>query len=189
MLGNRAFQIDFTPKSEETLVQELRSGDLSSFEALFHQYKGRIYSLCYRLVNDAGEAEDLTQEVFLQLFRKIHTFRGESAFATWFHRLAVNTALMHLRKKPDFHVEWTDQEIPDSAARRTAPPGAHGNLDRIHLERAIAGLPSGYRTIFVLHDVEGYDHQEIAEFLGCSPGTSKSQLHKARMRLRETLRR
>lgn len=181
-------QTDTINTGEGTLAENLKDVGLAAFESIFHKYKGRIYSLCYRLVNDLSEAEDLTQEVFLQLFRKMHTFRGESSFSTWFHRLAVNTVLMHLRKKKDIRQDALSEEDPALPANR-AQPESNLNLDKIGLERAIAELPQGYRTILVLHDIEGYDHQEVAELLGCSLGTSKSQLHKARMRLREILRR
>lgn len=174
-------------EGEKALVDSVRNGDRTAFETLFHQYKGRVYSLCLRLVGDAGEAEDLTQKVFFQLFRKVHTFRGESAFGTWLHRMAANTALMYLRRKTGPHKELPAEGLPVESPSQEKG-GAARNLDRIHLDRAIAALPPGYRSIFVLHDVEGYDHQEIAEFLGCTPGTSKSQLHKARLKLRELLR-
>jgi RNA polymerase sigma-70 factor (ECF subfamily) len=146
-----------------------------------------------RIVGNTAEAEDLTQEAFLLLLRKIHTFRGESAFSTWLHRLAVNLVLMRLRKKspPIVSIEAT----PDSNDETVAPSidlGApdlllEGSIDRINLARCIAQLPVGYRTIFVLHDIQGYEHREIAEILGRSVGDSKSQLHKARTRLREHL--
>jgi len=145
------------------------------------------------MVGNTTEAEDLTQETFLLLFRKIHTFRGESAFSTWLHRLTVNLVLMHLRKKspPIVSIEVT----PDSNDETVSPSidvGApdlllEGSIDRINLARCIAQLPVGYRTIFALHDIQGYQHKEIAEILGRSVGASKSQLHKARARMRELL--
>jgi RNA polymerase sigma-70 factor (ECF subfamily) len=139
------------------------------------------------------EAEDLTQEVFLLLLRKLHTFRGDSAFSTWLHRLTVNLVLMHLRRKSLPVVSIEAHSNPDHNAD---PPsidiGApdlllEGSIDRINLERCIEQLPAGYRTMFVLHDIEGYEHNEIAEILGRSIGASKSQLHKARLRLRKLL--
>lgn len=142
------------------------------------------------MTSSTAEAEDLSQEAFMQLYRKISTFRGESAFTTWLHRLTVNVVLMHLRKKvPD----QLSIDEPIEGAEETAPPRdledrdlrLAGSVDRVNLERAIANLPAGYRTIFILHDIEGYEHNEIAKILGCSIGNSKSQLHKARMRLRE----
>jgi len=145
------------------------------------------------MVGNTAEAEDLTQEAFLLLFRKIHTFRSESAFSTWLHRLAVNIVLMHLRKKslPAVSIEATtdpDDETGSPSIDIGAPDLLlGGSIDRINLERCIAQLPAGYRTIFVLHDIQGYQHNEIAEIVGRSVGDSKSQLHKARMRLRELL--
>jgi RNA polymerase sigma-70 factor (ECF subfamily) len=139
------------------------------------------------------EAEDLTQEVFLLLLRKIHTFRGDSAFSTWLHRLTVNLVLMHLRRKSLPVVSIDTNPDPDQKADPPAIDiGApdlllEGSLDRINLERCIEQLPVGYRTMFVLHDIEGYEHSEIAEILGRSIGVSKSQLHKARLRLRKLL--
>jgi len=141
---------------------------------------------------NAAQAEDLTQEAFLQLFRKIATFRGESAFSTWLHRMAVNVVLMHLRKKglPVVSLEEnqeTDEEAPKKELGAVDSTLA-GAIDRLQLSRAIDRLSPGYRRIFVLHDVEGYEHNEIADMVGCSIGNSKSQLHKARLKLRELLR-
>ncbi|MFQ5724397.1 MAG: RNA polymerase sigma factor [Terriglobia bacterium] len=174
-------------------MRRAQQGDAEAFERLYHLHKGRVYSVCLRMVGNPAEAEDLTQEAFLQLFRKIHTFRGESAFSTWLHRLAVNVVLMQLRRKVlpqvplDEPVEVDDagpgplRELGEVDARLA------GSLDRLTLEDAVAQLPPGYRIVFVLHDVEGYEHNEIAEMLGCSIGNSKSQLHKARLRLRELI--
>lgn len=135
------------------------------------------------------EAEDLTQEVFIQLFRKVGSFRGESAFTTWLHRLTVNQVLMHLRKRRGKAELTTDDgEMPEQVVAGTENPGAMPAIDRIALDKTVAQLPPGYRTVFVLHDVEGFDHNQIAGMLGCSVGTSKSQLHKARMKLRSLLR-
>ena len=142
---------------------------------------------------NTAEAEDLAQEAFLQLYRKIGTFRGESAFSTWLHRLSVNVVLMHLRTKslPVVSLEETTQAGEDDTPKKDF--GADdlalaGSIDRLHLRRAIESLPPGYRMIFVLHDVEGYEHNEIATIVGCSIGNSKSQLHKARMKLRDLLK-
>jgi RNA polymerase sigma-70 factor (ECF subfamily) len=146
-----------------------------------------------RMLGNAAEAEDLTQEAFLQLHRKISSFRGDSAFSTWLHRLAVNVVLMHLRKKGlalvslDEAMEPTQEHTP-ARSFGAADPSLSGAIDRMQLERAVASLPSGYRLIFVLHDVEGFEHNEIAAMLDCSIGNSKSQLHKARLKLREALR-
>jgi len=141
---------------------------------------------------NTAEAEDLTQEAFLQLYRKIATFRGESAFSTWLHRLSVNVVLMHLRKKslPVVSLEETTQGEEDTPKKDFGADdlALAGSIDRLQLQKAVDDLPPGYRTIFVLHDVEGYEHNEIATIVGCSIGNSKSQLHKARMKLRDLLK-
>jgi RNA polymerase sigma-70 factor (ECF subfamily) len=145
------------------------------------------------MVGNVAEAEDLTQEVFLQLHRKIGTFRGDSAFSTWLHRLAINVVLMRLRKKGLSSISLDEAMEPVSEERPgrsfgTADLNLTGAIDRLALERAVAHLPAGYRLIFILHDIEGYEHNEIASMLDCSIGNSKSQLHKARLKLREALR-
>jgi RNA polymerase sigma-70 factor, ECF subfamily len=145
------------------------------------------------MVGNTAEAEDLAQEAFLQLFRKIATFRGESAFSTWLHRLSVNVVLMRLRKKTLAETSLDEPAEPDdeSSGPRKDIGGPDlrlsGSVDRVNLERAVEQLPPGYRSVFVLHDVQGYEHNEIATIMNCSIGNSKSQLHKARMRLRELL--
>ena len=179
--------------SEAEAIERAKQGDPDAFEVLYALHKRRVYSLCLRMTSNVAEAEDLTQEAFLQLYRKIATFRGESAFSTWLHRMAVNVVLMKLRKKglPEVSLEETLDPQQEDAPRKDigAPDLAlAGSVDRVNLERAIEGLPKGYRVIFVLHDVEGYEHNEIAEMMGCSIGNSKSQLHKARLKLRELLR-
>ena len=181
-----------SPTSAE-LVTRAQKGEESAFEALFHQYKGRVYSVCLRMIGNTAEAEDLTQEAFMQVFRKIHTFRGESAFSTWLHRLSVNIVLMRLRKRTVTETSLEDgasgEEFDEQRKEFGAPDLVlMGSIDRMHLERAIARLPAGYKQTFVLHDVHGYEHNEIATLLGCSIGNSKSQLHKARGRLRKLLR-
>jgi RNA polymerase sigma-70 factor (ECF subfamily) len=178
--------------SETQLIARAQQGDEAAFAALFNAHKRRVYSLCLRMTGDTTEAEDLTQEAFLQLFRKISTFRGESAFTTWLHRLVVNVVLMHLRKKGLLQVSLdeldTSQEEPVKRDYGDDDRRLMGSIDRLRLARAIAALPRGYRTVFVLHDVEGYEHNEIAQIMDCSTGNSKSQLHKARLKLREYLR-
>jgi RNA polymerase sigma-70 factor, ECF subfamily len=179
--------------SNAELVTRAQRGEEKAFEALFHWHKKRVYSLCLRMIGNAAEAEDLTQEAFLQVFRKIHTFRGESQFSTWLHRLSVNIVLMRLRKKTVTETPLEDnargEEFDEQRKEYGAPdPALTGSIDRMHLERAIAQLPPGYRRAFVLHDVHGYEHNEIAALLGCSIGNLKSQLHKARVRLRKLLR-
>jgi RNA polymerase sigma-70 factor, ECF subfamily len=174
------------------LVARAQRGDESAFETLFRQNKQRVYALCLRMIGNTAEAEELTQEAFLQVFRKLHTFRGESAFSTWLHRLSVNTVLMRLRKKTLIVTSLEDDSTGDESDEPRKEYGAPdlaltGSIDRLHLERAIAQLPPGYKQMFLLHDVQGYEHHEIAEMLGVSIGNSKSQLHKARMRLRKLL--
>ncbi|PYX51022.1 MAG: RNA polymerase subunit sigma-24 [Acidobacteria bacterium] len=179
--------------SEAEAIERAKQGDAEAFQALYDRHKRRVYSLCLRMTANTAEAEDLAQEAFLQLFRKIGTFRGESAFSTWLHRLSVNVVLMHLRKKslPVVSLEETTQNTEEDSPKRDF--GAEdlslaGSIDRLQLQKAVESLPPGYRTIFVLHDVEGYEHNEIAGIVGCSIGNSKSQLHKARMKLRDILR-
>jgi len=179
--------------NEAETIERAKQGDGEAFQALYDKHKRRVYSLCLRMTANTAEAEDLTQEAFLQLFRKIATFRGESAFSTWLHRLSVNVVLMHLRKKglPVVSLEETTQGADEDAPKKDF--GAEdlalaGSIDRMQLQKAVEDLPPGYRTIFVLHDVEGYEHNEIAAIVGCSIGNSKSQLHKARMKLRDLLK-
>lgn len=175
-------------KSDYDLTQASANGDMVAFEMLYERHNRRVYSLCLRMVANATEAEDLSQEVFVQLFRKVGSFRGESAFTTWLHRLTVNHVLMHFRKKGVRLEKTTDEgeisEMQDFIQAVTERPRF---IDRIALDKAISDLPPGYRTVFVLHDVEGFEHEEVAAMLGVSVGTSKSQLHKARMRLRDLI--
>lgn len=179
--------------AEADILAQAQSGDHIAFAKLYSLHKRRIYSLCLRMVGNVSEAEDLTQEAFLQLHRKIATFRGDSAFSTWLHRLTINVVLMHLRKK-DLSVVSMDEtaesvsEGSPSHSYGSSDLTLSGSIDRLVLERAIGDLPAGYRLVFVLHDVEGYEHHEIASILNCSIGNSKSQLHKARLKLRDALR-
>ena len=179
--------------TEAEAIEQAKLGDGAAFKVLYDLHRRRVYSVCLRMTGNTASAEDLTQEAFLQLFRKIGTFRGESAFSTWLHRMSVNVVLMQLRKKslPIVPIDETTEGDEDGTIRKE--PGAPdqrlaGSIDRLRLQRAVDELPPGYRTIFVLHDVEGYEHNEIAEMIGCSIGNSKSQLHKARLKLRELLR-
>src|SRR5579863_8238796 len=179
--------------SDLHLVQRAQQGDSDAFASLFHSHRARIYSVCLRMTNNAAEAEDLTQDAFLQVFRKLATFRGDSAFSTWLYRIAVNTVLMHFRKKSlcqfslDEPVSRNSDVKPTRREYGTKDIRLAGCIDRITLIRAIRELPDGYRTVFLLHEVEGYEHQEIAQLLGCSTGNSKSQLYKAKLRIRELL--
>lgn len=174
--------------SDFALAQRAANGDMGAFEELYRKHHRRVYALCLRMTNNAAEAEDLTQEAFVQLYRKIGSFRGESAFTTWLHRLTVNQALMHFRKK-SVKLEMTTEEgeTPVQIVNGTENPYRMPVVDRIAIDKAVSQLPPGYRTVFILHDVEGHEHEEVARMLGCSVGTSKSQLHKARMKLRGLL--
>jgi RNA polymerase sigma-70 factor, ECF subfamily len=179
--------------AESEIIQLAQQGDAGAFEIIYRQHSHRVYALCLRMLRDPIEAQDLVQDVFLRVFRKIHTFRGESAFSTWLHRLAVNLVLMRLRKKspPTVSIDAT-ADPDDETSSPTIDIGApdlllEGLVDRVSLERCIERLPAGYRAIFVLHDIQGYQHDEIAGIVGRSVGDSKSQLHKARMRLRQLL--
>jgi RNA polymerase sigma-70 factor (ECF subfamily) len=174
-------------------VRLAQQGDAAAFETIYQLHSRRVYALCMRMLGDPVEAEDLAQEAFMQVFRKIQTFRGESAFSSWLHRLTANVVLMSFRKKkpmttsldemtrPDEEHEMPKHEISCKDLRLA------GTFDRMALQTALAELPEGYRLMFMLHDVHGYEHNEIATLRGCSIGNSKSQLHKARKRLRELL--
>lgn len=178
---------------EAEAIRRAQQGDAAAFERLYRLHSRRVYSLCLRMVGNTAEAEDLAQEAFLQLFRKISTFRGESAFSTWLHRLAVNVVLMKLRRKSGTEASLEEITEPDDESggprRDFGGPDLRlsGSIDRLNLQRAVDQLPPGYKAVFVLHDVQGYEHNEIAGIMDCSIGNSKSQLHKARMRLRELL--
>lgn len=181
------------PVTEADAIRLAQAGDPAAFEALYRLHSRRVYALCLRMLGNPADAEDLAQEAFLQLFRKIGTFRGESAFSTWLHRMTVNVVLMRLRKKslPASSLDET-MEPDEETGSPKKDPGApdlrlSGAVDRVNLERSVEKLPPGYRTVFLLHDVQGYEHNEIAEIMGCSVGNSKSQLHKARTRLRGLL--
>ncbi len=179
--------------AEGEILARAQAGDHAAFAQIYSLNKRRVYSLCLRMLSNVAEAEDLTQESFLQLHRKIGTFRGDSAFSTWLHRLTVNVVLMHLRRKGLSLIsldEAMDPNQENGPARSFGAPDLRltGAIDRMMLERAVEDLPAGYRLIFVLHDIEGYEHNEIATLLDCSIGNSKSQLHKARLKLREALR-
>lgn len=186
----------YTPAAnalDPEVLARAQAGDHQAFAQIYALNKRRIYSLCLRMVGNVAGAEDLTQEAFLQLHRKISTFRGDSAFSTWLHRMAINVVLMHLRKRSlplislDEAMEPTQEE---RVGRSFGAPDLNlsGAIDRLALQRAIDDLPEGYRLIFVLHDIEGFEHNQIADMLECSIGNSKSQLHKARLRLRDALR-
>jgi RNA polymerase sigma-70 factor, ECF subfamily len=189
----RTRPIDTVELTEAEAIRRAQQGDADAFERIYRLHNRRVYALCLRMVGNTAEAEDLAQEAFLQLFRKIATFRGESAFSTWLHRLSVNVVLMRLRKKTlaETSLDETADADEESSGPRKDIGGPDlrlsGSVDRVNLERAVEKLPPGYRSIFVLHDVQGYEHNEIATIMKCSIGNSKSQLHKARMRLRQLL--
>jgi RNA polymerase sigma-70 factor, ECF subfamily len=177
--------------SEVHLVSRAQAGDEAAFAALFEKYKRSVYSLCLRMTRASADAEDLTQDVFLLLFRKISLFRGESAFSTWLYRLVVNAVLARLRKQGTKNVSLEQEIYPDGGQVQAgvgAPdPRLRHYLDRLNLERAIASLPPSYRAVFALYVVHGYEHSEIAKLMNCSVGNSKAQLHKARRKLRAWL--
>ncbi len=181
--------------AERSALRKAQRGDSSGFSYLYEMHKRRVYSLCYRIVHNAAQAEELTQDTFLQVYRKLKTFRGDSAFSTWLHRITVNVALMHIRRcqsrisEVPFEplVESGSDDAPFREQMGSPDPKLGSAVDRLNLERAISNLPPGYGLVFVLHDVEGYQHEEIADLLGCSVGNCKSQLHKARLKLRKSL--
>lgn len=171
------------------LTQAASKGNMAAFEEIYQRHHRRVYSICLRMLQNAFEAEDLTQDVFIQLYRKVGSFRGDSAFTTWLHRLTVNQVLMHFRKRNVKFEKTTDEgEIPEQIVAGTGNPFKMQIVDKLALENAIEQLPAGYKNVFVLHDVEGFEHEEVARILGCSVGTSKSQLHKARLKLRKLLK-
>jgi len=178
--------------SQLSLVRRAQAGDEQAFATLFQQHKSRVYSVCLLMTKDVAEAEDLTQEAFLQVFRTVGSFRGEAAFSTWLYRVAVNTVLMKLRRRKSPPTISIDEPVSPESPSLHRDFGRNdleltGVVDRIALRRALAQLPEGCRTIFSLHEVEGYQHHEIAQLLDCSIGNSKSQLHKAKLKMRDLL--
>ena len=189
---NSVIKVKTAPRLDPELIARAQRGDEAAFETLFNTYKRRVYGLCLRMTDNPADAEDATQEAFLTVFRKIHTFRGESAFSTWLLRVTMNIVLMRRRRKtPKMVSVDTDYENEESDWAATELGSSdmrlEGTLDRVCLQEAIDELPSGYRKVFELHDVMGCQHHEISEILGYSEGNSKSQLHKARLRLRKLL--
>jgi RNA polymerase sigma-70 factor (ECF subfamily) len=181
------------PSLGSDLILRAQKGDSDAFAVIFDRHKTRVYSLCFRMTNNTAEAEDLAQEAFLQVFRKLATFRGDSAFSTWLYRITVNTVLMHFRRKSPQRVSLDEpqrnHENAETVRREYGIKDGRleNSVSRVVLTRAISELPAGYRAIFLLHEVEGYQHREIADLLGCSVGTSKSQLHKAKLKIRDFL--
>ena len=191
-LSNSRGDSEQTHSSDRDLVHEVLRGDPNAFATLFHRHKGKVYSVCLRMTNDPALAEDLTQNTFFHVFRKLPQFRGEAAFSTWLHRIAVNIVLMQFRRRETHDVavgrHGRDQASEIGQDVPTTDQRLASCLDRLDLARAIRDLPDGSRTIYLLHDVVGYEHHEISELLACSLGNSKSQLHKAKARIRKTLR-
>ncbi len=175
-------------QDELALVERCRQGDLGAFEEVYRTHSGRLYSVAFRMVGNAADAEDLLQEIFLSAHRKLESFRGDSALGTWLYRLAVNLCLDYLRSRSGRAIQITDaldddHPLPDTGSRGLADR----TVMKMDLERALAQLPEGCRMAFVLHDVEGLEHREVGAAMGIAEGTSKSQVHKARLKLRALL--
>ena len=171
------------------LVERCRRGELGAFEELYKAHSGRLYSLACRMLGNPADAEDLLQEIFLSAHRKLDSFRGDAALGTWLYRLGMNQILDHVRSRAGRAGQITDglddaTALADASGHRLADRA----IDRIDLERALGELPPGCRAAFLLHDVDGLEHREVSEVLGIAEGTSKSQVHKARLRLRGLLR-
>jgi len=180
---------DLSTAKDIELTKVAAHGDMAAFEEIYKRHHRRVYSICLRMLQNASEAEDLTQDVFIQLYRKIGSFRGDSAFTTWLHRMTVNQVLMHFRKRTVKFEKTTEEgETPVQIVSGTSNPERMRIVDKIALDNAIEQLPTGYKNVFVLHDIEGFEHEEVARILGCSVGTSKAQLHKARLKLQKLLK-
>ena len=180
--------------SEGEALNLAQQGNSAAFDFLYRLHSQRVYALCLRMVKNPAQAEDLTQETFLAVLRGIRGFHGQSAFTTWLYRVTRNTVLMCFRKKRVKETSLEEIAEPDSETgrppRELGSPDRHleSTADRILLQTAVAQLSRGFRATLLLHDVQGYEHREVAAILGCAPGTSKSQLHKARLRVREIVR-
>ena len=179
--------------TDADVARRIAAGDEAAFDRLYGENVERVYAVCLRMAGDAAQARALTQESFVRAWQRMGSFRGDSRLSSWLHRIAVNVVLMHIRKKNN---RITEAPLETESPNDESPVPEYGaedgrlsgSIERVNLESAIDKLSPGYRIIFVLHDVEGYEHNEIAEMLDCSVGTSKSQLHKARMKLRDILR-
>ncbi len=171
-------------RSESSLVAAAQDGDMAAFEALYRQYSGRTYALCLRMCGNPSRAEELAQDAFVRAWEKLNSFRGDSRFGTWLHRLTVNVVLTEARSRGRREARVAPVEDPGSlpVAATGTTPGLH-----VDLEEAVAALPEGARVVFVLHDIEGYRHQDIADMTGSAVGTCKAQLFRARRLLREKL--
>ncbi len=175
-----------------SLVRRAQAGDEEAFASLYQSHKKRVYAVCLQMTKNVADAEDLTQDAFLQVFRSVNSFRGDSAFSTWLYRVAVNTVLMKLRRRKSPPLLSLDEPVSNTSPSLKrdvgkADPRLSGTVDRIALRRAKQELPAGCRQIFDLHEVMGYQHHEIAQLLRCSIGNSKSQLHKAKVKMRSVL--
>jgi RNA polymerase sigma-70 factor, ECF subfamily len=174
--------------AEMALVERCRAGDLDAFEELYATHAGKLFSVACRMLGNQSDAEDILQEIFLSAHRKLDGFRGEAALGTWLYRLAMNHCLDHLRSRSARTSQLTDVLEDEPSLYESGSPGlAEQTVAKMDIERALAQLPAGCRAVFVLHDVEGLEHREVAEALGIAEGTSKSQVHKARLRLRALL--
>ncbi len=180
---------DYTRSQDFALTRRVARGDASAFEELYRLHHRRVYTLCLRMTQNEAEAEDITQDIFIVLLHKAGDYRAEASFTTWLHRMTVNQVLMHFRRKKAKREDQAEDERDETPAPRGSAGARPAQLvDRITLEDALARLPPGYRAAFVLHDIEGYEHEEVARLLNCAVGTSKSQLHKARTKLRKLLK-
>jgi len=178
-------QVGRSSSGDGDLVRRAAEGEVGAYEMLYRQHVGRVHALCLRMARDRSEAEELTQETFVRVWERLGSFRGESAFSTWLHRVTVNVVIAELRRRGRWRERFTAHEGEEVGVAEPAF-SAGGDLD---LERAIAALSPQARLVFVLHDVEGYQHNEIAELTGLAVGTSKAHLHRARLLLREELSR
>jgi len=178
-------QVVRLPIGSDEIIRRAQSGDAGAFDRLYDEHVGRIHALCLRMSGDRVEAERLTQDVFVRVWQQLPSFRGESAFSSWLHRLAINVVLQDRRsdERRTVRIESVDDL---TTVRENRTERADHEL-RLDLERAIAALPYGARVVLVLHDIEGYRHEEIAELCGIAVGTAKAQLHRARRLLRESL--
>ncbi len=176
--------VDSSDLGESGLVERAASGDVEAFEKLYRVNVGRVYALCLRMAGDPTLAEELAQEAFVRAWQNLDSFRGASAFSTWLHRVTVNVVLGHRRStaRREARVRAVGDDLPQNVAGRDA-----GTAESIDLERAISSLPDGARTVFVLHDVEGFRHREVSRLMGIAVGTSKAQLHRARKLFRKAL--
>ncbi len=181
-------RVEDSRAADSNLVARCAAGEPDAFKELYDAHATRLYNLAYRMAGSAAEAEDLLQEIFLQAFRKLTSYKGESALGTWLYRLATNLCLDRLRSKQgkmDRATVGLDDERGEAVVPRTRR--ADSVVQRLDLERAIEQLPASYKAAFLLHDVEGFEHHEVGEMLGIAEGTSKSLVHKARLRIREFL--